>query len=153
MNEHAYPLHGAINFDFLKSRDGTFHFLEINPRLPGSLDFAFAVGVDFPSLYMDLALGKTNGGFKGFSYKPGAKFRFVLPLEAIYTLRNKKHWPKLLFNFLDPHMKTDLPWDDVKLFVWQLRHVWWYWRAKRHLVNVFDNSVEAPLENILDVTS
>lgn len=133
---------GAINFDFLKDKDGTFRFLEINPRLSGSIDFAYAVGVDFPSLYLDLALGKANAGFRGFSYKPGIKFRFVLPLEAIYTLKNKKHFYKLLINFLDPFMKTDLSWDDPKLFVGKLRHLWWYWRDKRHLINDFDNSMD-----------
>lgn len=128
---------GAINFDFLKDRDGTFQFLEINPRMPGSMDFAYAVGVDFPSLYLDLARGKAKAGFKGFSYKPGIRFRFVLPLEVIYTLRNKKNLYKLLFNFLDPWIKTDLTWDDPKLIAWKLRHVWWYWRDKRHRADAF----------------
>jgi predicted ATP-grasp superfamily ATP-dependent carboligase len=137
---------GAINFDFLKDKDGKFKFLEINPRMPGSIDFAFAVGVDFPSMYLDLARGKVNEGFKGFSYKPGIKFRFVIPLEAIYTLKNKKHFYKLLTNFLNPFMKTDLSWDDPKLFVWKLRHVWWYWRDKRHRADAFNNSMDIPMK-------
>ena len=130
---------GAINLDFLKSKDGGLKFLEINPRLPGSMDFIYAAGLDFPSLYLDLALGKADAKFKGFSYKPGMKFRFVLPLELIYTFKNKKHLPKLLFSFLDPRLATDLPWSDPKLLLWKLRHVCWYWRAKKHLAAPDDN--------------
>lgn len=133
---------GVINLDFLKDKDGIFNFLEINPRLPGSLDFAYAAGVDFPSLYLDMALGKPDQEAGPRGYKPGIKFRFVLPLEAIYTLRNKKHLPNFLLNFFDRSFKTDLPWDDPGLFIWKLRHVWWYWRAKRHQVNILDNSAE-----------
>ncbi len=124
---------GAINLDFLKDKDGGFKFLEINPRLPGSMDFIYAAGLDFPSLYLDLAFGKADTKFKGFAYKPGMKFRFVLPLELIYTLKNKKHLSKLLFSFLDSRLTTDLPWNDPKLLLWKLRHVWWYWRAQKHL--------------------
>ena len=123
---------GMINLDFIKGKDGEFKFLEINPRFPGSLDFAYAVGVDFPSAYLDFAFGKTDARFKGFSYKPGVKFRFVLS-EIIYTLRNKKNLPALLVNSFNPFLKTDLPWDDPKLFIWRLKHIWWYWRDKRHL--------------------
>ena len=135
--------HGVINLDFLKDKDGKFKFLEINPRLPGSLDFAYAMGIDFPSLYTDLAFGKVNTSFQGARYKAGIKFRFILPLEFVYTLRNRKHLPALFFNFLDPFTKTDLPWGDPKLFFWKLRHVFWYWRSKKHLQGVFENGAEA----------
>lgn len=125
--------HGVINLDFIKGRDGEFKFLEINPRLPGTLGFIYASGLDFPSLYVDLALGKECAKFKGFSYRPGMKFRFLLPAEMIYTLKNKKHFLKLLINSLNPFLVTDLPWDDPKLFMMKLKHIWWYWRDKRHL--------------------
>ncbi|MDP2653354.1 MAG: ATP-grasp domain-containing protein [Candidatus Omnitrophota bacterium] len=134
--------HGAINLDFIKTGDGTFHFLEINPRLPGSLDFIDAAGLDFPALYLDLALGRADRTFKGFSYKPGLKFRFVLPLEMIYTLRNKRHLSKLLLNFFNPSLKTDIPWGDPQLLLWKLRHVWWYWRAKKHLLPLSEYSTD-----------
>lgn len=121
---------GAISFDFIKAKDGTIKFLEINPRLPGSLDFIYAAGLDFPSLYLDLALGKKLSPFKGFAYKPGMKFRYVLPMEIIYASKKKKHFLKMFVNFLNPWISTDIPWDDPRLLYWKLKHVRWYWQDK-----------------------
>jgi predicted ATP-grasp superfamily ATP-dependent carboligase len=137
---------GAISFDFLKDKQRRFNFLEINPRLPGSLDFAYRLGVDFPAQYLDLALGKAKAGFQGFSYKPGVKFHFTLPSGIVYHLRNKRSFLKVLISiFLYPFEQSDLPWDDPKLFVWKLKHLWWFWREKKYLAHDFNNSTATSL--------
>jgi predicted ATP-grasp superfamily ATP-dependent carboligase len=119
---------GAINMDFIKDRSGEIRLLEINPRLSGSATFAYRLGVDLPSVYVDLVRGRVNRRFVDFRYKAGVVFRSVLSSELISALKDKKYWMNLFVNFLDLRMRTDIPWDDPGLLVWELRHVWWYWR-------------------------
>lgn len=119
---------GAINMDFLKGQDGRWRFLEINPRLSGSLTVAYKLGVDLPVVYLALARGQAPIKFKHIRYKPGVVFRYVLPLEILFAAQNKKHFLKLFGNFFDPNMKTDIPWQDPALLLWKLKHLRWHWQ-------------------------
>jgi hypothetical protein len=49
------PAEAELKIDELT---GTPHLLEINPRLPGTVRFAIACGVDFPSRWCSIALGE-----------------------------------------------------------------------------------------------
>lgn len=130
---------GAINMDFIKGSDGQWRFLEINPRLSGSLPFAYKMGVDLPAVYLSLACGGLKKKFEGVHYKPGVVFRFVLPNELIFALSHKKHFLKLFGNFLNFKMKTDIPWNDPSLLIWKLRHLWWFWRDQARVSQEMNN--------------
>ncbi|GEM_PF-3372018 len=119
---------GVINIDFIKGQDGRWRFLEINPRLSGSLPFAYKLGVDLPAVYLSLARGQAPKKFEHIRYKPGVMFRFVLPMEIIFAVKNKKHLLKLFGNFFNLKMKTDIPWQDPVLLAWKLRHLRWHWQ-------------------------
>lgn len=68
--------HGLAMVEFRRDlRDGQFKFIEINPRLWGSLSLAIHSGVDFPYLLSKMAQGRkieTN-----FDYKLGIKSRWL----------------------------------------------------------------------------
>jgi len=49
---------GPAMVEFRRARDGRAALMEINPRLWGSLQLAIDAGVDFPSLFVDLFLGR-----------------------------------------------------------------------------------------------
>lgn len=122
---------GAINLDFLKGQDCQWMFLEINPRLSGSLTAAYKLGIDLPAAYLALAFGKTLRRFERIRYKPGKIFRYVLPLEILFALRHKKHFWKLFLNFLNFKMMTDIPWNDPGLLLWKIRHLRWHYQDER----------------------
>ncbi len=119
---------GAINMDFIRGQDGRWRFLEINPRLSGSMPFAYKLGVDLPAVYLALARGQAPKKFERIHYKPGIVFRFVLPMELIYASNNKRHLPIFFGNFLNLKMKTDIPWHDPVLLLWKLKHLRWHWQ-------------------------
>ncbi len=122
---------GAVNLDFMKGPDGRFFLLEINPRLSGSVNFAYQLGVDLPLIYTKLALGQLVNKFERIRYPSGVIFRFVLTSEIIFTIKNKDHLRQLLGNFFKGRIMTDIPWHDPKRLMRILRHLWWYWRARK----------------------
>lgn len=131
---------GAINLDFIKCLDGKIRLLEINPRLSGSVTFAYSLGVDLPRIYLELAQGKFPT-FKHIDYRTGVTFRYILPLEIMFTLQHKRHLPKLFANFFKIGIKDDINWRDPHLLLWKLKHVWWHWRdANRNQIVAEDFS-------------
>ena len=119
---------GAINLDFIRDGEGRFLLLEINPRLSGSLTFAYDLGVDLPSLYLALARGQEVPSFSGVRYRAGVVFRYVLSSEIIELFQNKKNALKFFGNFFDPRIRTDIPWRDPSLLTYRLKHLWWHWQ-------------------------
>jgi carbamoylphosphate synthase large subunit len=121
---------GALNIDFLQDPEGHLLMLEINPRLSGSLTFAYKLGVDLPDIYRSLAFRNVEKRFHKVHYPSQVVFRYVLPSEMIYTIKNKGHLFKFLLNFLNFNIKTDIPWGDHGLIISQLWHLWWYQRDR-----------------------
>ncbi len=116
---------GAINIDFIKGQDSQWRLLEINPRLSGTLPFAYKLGVDLPNIYLSLATGLSGKNFQGIHYKPNVRFRFILA-EIIFAFKHKKHWWKFITNCLDFRIKNDISWNDPILLAWELRHLRWF---------------------------
>ncbi len=57
----ALDWHGPAMVEFRRDADdGSFRLLEVNPRFWGSLPLAVHAGVDFPSLYYDLAADRLD---------------------------------------------------------------------------------------------
>jgi predicted ATP-grasp superfamily ATP-dependent carboligase len=121
---------GAFHLDFLKDRSNQILLLEIYPSFCGATAFAFQLGVDLPSLYLNLVRGRVMERFRKGRYKAGVVFH-SLATEIVAALREKKSAAHLFWNLLNPGIKTDIPWNDPKLLMWELRHILWYCRDTR----------------------
>ena len=49
---------GCVNFEFIRTEDGRYHFLECNPRFSGGTGFSAAAGCDVVKLHLDVFTGK-----------------------------------------------------------------------------------------------
>ena len=48
---------GGFELELMKSQDGIFHLLEINPRMPAWIYLAVGVGQNIPEALVNLAMG------------------------------------------------------------------------------------------------
>lgn len=83
--------HGFADFDVLEDRNtGELKIIEINPRVPSSLQASFAAGVNFAEIFVDEYLG---GGFKGksCSYKTGQQVRWF-GLDVMWFLMSPQRF-------------------------------------------------------------
>ena len=80
-------------------RDNCPKLMEVNPRFWGSLQLAISAGIDFPSLFYDMAMG--NPQKEECSYQSGIKCRWLLPGDILHFLFNKRrfHLEPSFFNF------------------------------------------------------
>lgn len=104
--------HGFADFDVLEDkRSGELKIIEINPRVPSSLQAAFAAGVDFGEIYMaDLE----NKPMPKFHYQEGKQVRWM-GLDVMWFIFSpqrfsfKPSWFKFFGKNLSYH---DGAWDD-----------------------------------------
>ena len=69
--------HGFADFDVLEDkRTGTLKIIEINPRVPSSLQASFAAGVNFAKMFVDEYLGTGASVFDMKDYKVGQQVRW-----------------------------------------------------------------------------
>ncbi|WP_435361979.1 ATP-grasp domain-containing protein [Haloarchaeobius sp. DFWS5] len=78
--------HGPAMVEFKRDeRDGSYRLMEINPRFWGSLALAVAAGVDFPSLYYEVATGGVTDPFP--TYETGTSCHlFRGEMSYLYSL-------------------------------------------------------------------
>jgi predicted ATP-grasp superfamily ATP-dependent carboligase len=117
---------GAININYLKEKKRGYLLIEINPRFPGGLNFAYRMGVDLPWDYYQLALGGNPSEIEQPAYRTGVLFRTILPTEILWLYKRKGYGPMFLRNFLRFGSKTNIYWDDLKLLWWQIKETRWY---------------------------
>jgi len=63
---------GGFELELMKTKEGEFYMLEINPRMPAWIYLAIGVGQNIPEGLVNLALGKDVEPFK--SYRSGKMF-------------------------------------------------------------------------------
>jgi predicted ATP-grasp superfamily ATP-dependent carboligase len=71
----AIGLEGICEVEFRRDADGDPLLMEVNPRLPGTLDTSIRSGVDFPLLSWQLATGRPVNRVPG--YRPGVRTRWL----------------------------------------------------------------------------
>ena len=71
-------------------RDNCPKLMEVNPRFWGSLQLAISTGIDFPSLFYDMAMG--NPQKEDRSYRSGVKCRWFLPGDILHFLLNPRRF-------------------------------------------------------------
>lgn len=83
--------HGFADFDVLEDkRTGELKIIEINPRVPSSLQASFAAGVNYAEVFVDEYL---NGGFMGkkYEYKTGQQVRWF-GLDVMWFLMSSQRF-------------------------------------------------------------
>lgn len=69
--------HGFADFDVLEDKaTGELKIIEINPRVPSSLQASFAAGVNFAKIFIDEYLGKGAEVFDMENYRPNQQVRW-----------------------------------------------------------------------------
>lgn len=63
---------GAFELEIMKSEDGNYYLMEINPRIPAWIYLAIATGQNIPEVLVNLALGKQVAPFD--TYEVGKLF-------------------------------------------------------------------------------
>ena len=71
-------------------RDNCPKLMEVNPRFWGSLQLAISAGIDFPSLFYDMAMG--NPQKEERSYRSGIKCRWLLPGDILHFFLNPRRF-------------------------------------------------------------
>lgn len=114
--EEVFKIFARLNYtglghvEFIRdARDGRFRFLEINPRLWGTIGVAEKAGVDLFGAYMDLVTGRRIK--PDLRFREGVSFHF-LGREARLIVKR----PARLFGFiadcLNPGIRSDFMWSD-----------------------------------------
>lgn len=117
---------GAIDLDYLLTKEQQYVLLEINPRFSGSLNFAYRSGIDLPLMYCRLATEGPKAEFKQRQYKEGARFRTIFPTEIIWCYKYPEYRWTFLRNFFHINSKTNIYWDDPRLIWWQMKEARWW---------------------------
>lgn len=84
--------HGFADFDVLEDkRTGELKIIEINPRVPSSLQASFASGVNFAKIFIDEYLGKGAEVFNVQLYKTGQQVRWF-GLDVMWFLMSSRRF-------------------------------------------------------------
>lgn len=119
-----FSWNGPISFDFFITTNHKCVLLEINPRFSGVTEFANRCGIDLPSIFLDMAFGKTHIPDRK-SYRNGLRYRSIFPEEINSCKENKKHIPEFFLKFIYPNTHYDFFLDDPRLLLWQLKAARW----------------------------
>ncbi|MFQ5600948.1 MAG: ATP-grasp domain-containing protein [Candidatus Krumholzibacteriia bacterium] len=108
------------------ARDGTFFFIEINPRFVGSLELAIAAGVDLPWLYARLAAGHPVAG--PTCYRIGLKYRWLLSKNVAEAFERPLGYALGVLASVRPDTRSDICLRDPRPHLNQLRNAAWWIR-------------------------
>jgi predicted ATP-grasp superfamily ATP-dependent carboligase len=115
--EEAIEVFSALNYtglghvEFIRDeRDGNFKFIEINPRVWGSIGIAEYAGVDWYEPYRLLASGVTP--------EPDLRFREGVLYhrfsgEIRFILERPLRLPGFVRDAIDPRIHSDFKWSDL----------------------------------------
>lgn len=78
---------GPVEVEFMLDPAGEPVLMEVNPRFWASLALAVQCGVDFPSLTVDLALGRDVWG--PAAYPVGRRCRWLLPGDLLHAIAKR----------------------------------------------------------------
>lgn len=114
--ENAFALFRALEYtglghmDFMHDRrDGEFRFLEINPRVWGSIGLARLAGVDLYTPYAALARGELVAS--DLRFRAGVIFHHLSREMKLIRRHPARLW-SFLRDCLDPRVRSDFEWLD-----------------------------------------
>ena len=104
---------GLANIDFFYDEiNDKFYFLEINPRISGSIIVTHFAGTEMIENFCKLIQGDKVQ--KSLSYKENVTVRFLFPREIQYLIRNLSYLRQFVRGFFLKNTFTDLDPFDVK---------------------------------------
>lgn len=106
----AFGYSGLGQMDFIQDRrDGTFKFLELNPRIWATIGLARQAGVDLLAAYRALVHGETVA--PDLRYRTGVRYH-RMSAEIQLVMQEPRHLPGLLWACVDPRVHSDFDWRD-----------------------------------------
>jgi len=79
----ALEWNGPAQIEFkLDPRDNKYKFIEINPKLWGTLDLSIKVGMNFPKMIRNILLEEEVE--KNIKYPSGVRYKFIFPATLAY---------------------------------------------------------------------
>jgi biotin carboxylase len=104
---------GLANVDFiLDESNDEFLFLEINPRISGSIIVTEFAHTKMIEAYCNLIQGKKVR--KMLHFKENVTVRFLFPREILYLFANPSYHKTFVSRFLAENTYTDVDWHDFK---------------------------------------
>lgn len=104
---------GLANVDFiLDESNNRFNFLEINPRVSGSIIVTQFANTEMIESYCNLIQGKKVR--KMLNFKENVTIRFLFPREILYLFANPSYYKNFLSRFISNNTYTDVDLDDLK---------------------------------------
>jgi predicted ATP-grasp superfamily ATP-dependent carboligase len=105
----ALEYSGLGHTEFIRDREGRFRFLEINPRVWGTIGIAEYAGVDLYGAYLQLARGEAPKPHLDF--RTGVRFhRMAREGRTIYLKPSRI--AGFIRDCLDPRVRSDFAWLD-----------------------------------------
>lgn len=103
---------GLGHVEFIQDiRDGRYKFIELNPRVWGSISVAEHAGVDLFTPYNALAQGESVA--PDLTYREGVTYhRFSGEVRLL--LRQPSRLPGFLRDAFDPRVRSDFTWSDAR---------------------------------------
>lgn len=113
--EATFKIFAALNYtglghaEFIRDRSGRFRFLEVNPRVWGTIAVSGYAGVDLFGAYLDLA--------RGMAVEPNLEFREGIVFHRLLReVRLLRKFPSALFRIVkdcfNPAVRSDFEWSD-----------------------------------------
>lgn len=131
---------GPIDLDFFMVDGKGFVLLEINPRFSGTIQFAYACGIDLPYAYLELAYGKKYIIENNRKYKTGIYYRNIFPEEIYSCKETKAYIPAFFFNFLRFNTYYDFSLADPNVIFWHIKLA--KWNSARYLKKKIRNMMQ-----------
>ncbi len=104
---------GVCMIEFKKTKDEEFYWIETNPKFWGSILLPIVCGVNFPVLYVKLALGENITPKLGNSFKK-LKIQYLLCDIKRAIKYRKLDIIKVIIDFINPKVKKDIFYLGVK---------------------------------------
>jgi predicted ATP-grasp superfamily ATP-dependent carboligase len=83
---------GPAQIEFKRKPDGSYYFIEMNPKLWGTLDLSIKAGLSFPWLIRQVCLGEE---YPTPRYRVGVKYKFRFPQSSFAELQQARHRHKV----------------------------------------------------------
>lgn len=113
--EATFKVFAALNYtglghaEFIRDRSSRFRFLEVNPRVWGTVAVSGYAGVDLFGAYLDLARGRAVE--PNLEFREGVVFHRLLR-EARLLRKSPSALFRIVKDCFDPAVRSDFEWSD-----------------------------------------
>lgn len=117
---------GFMQADFIRDANGTFWFLEINPRPWGSMTAAVAAGNDLFAPLVDVLHGIQPQAVP----QPGTEWCGTVFPKPLLSQARQRQWARVAMTLMSPRYWRSAPPTDWRTFKYFLKLAYWAWLGK-----------------------